>query len=156
MQTANIDFRRHRGWPTLKELRSYVWAPPGQHSLLQTKNDNLGLVAEGVDGTEQLEPDEGRIDADLDMWGNPDLGILLMYSKWGGQMKQMCSSRGDLSRLREWVYSTNGTALPVGLVIDNAAAWKAVKEFIETKGNLPTSINWISNRDLPPGTFPDR
>jgi hypothetical protein len=156
MKSSYIDFRRHRGWPTLKELQPYVLAPPRQRSLLQTKNDNLGLVAEGVDGTEQLEPDEGRIDVDLDIWGHHELGILLIYSKWGGRLKQMYSSKGDLSRLREWIYSTNRTALPVGLFINNATAWKAVKEFIETNGDLPTSIDWISNHDLPAGTFPDR
>jgi hypothetical protein len=57
-----------------------------------------------VDGTEQLEPDEGRIDVDLDMWGHPELGILVIYSKWGGRVKQMYSSNGDLSRLREWIW----------------------------------------------------
>jgi hypothetical protein len=40
--------------------------------------------------------------------------------------------------------------------IENAKAWKTVKEFIETEGDLPTSIDWISNHDLPLGTFPDR
>jgi hypothetical protein len=156
MRSAYIDFRRHRGWPTLEELQPYVLAPARQRSLLQTKNDNLGLVAEGVDGTEQLEPNEGRIDVDLDVWGHPELGILLIYSKWRGRLKQMYSSKGDLARLGGWIYSTNGAALPVGLFIDNAAAWSAVKEFIETNGDLPTSIDWISNHDLPAGTFPDR
>jgi hypothetical protein len=32
---------------------------------------------------------------------------------------------------------------------------KAVKEFIETGGALPTSIEWIANSDLPENTFPD-
>jgi hypothetical protein len=30
----------------------------------------------------------------------------------------------------------------------------AVKEFIETDGGLPSSIEWIANNDLPPNTFP--
>nr|WP_292612931.1 Imm1 family immunity protein [Nitrobacter sp. 62-13] len=34
-------------------------------------------------------------------------------------------------------------------------AWKAVKEFIETDGELPTSIEWVANSDLSPETFPD-
>jgi hypothetical protein len=32
---------------------------------------------------------------------------------------------------------------------------EAVKEFIETDGALPKSIEWIANRDLPPNTFPE-
>jgi hypothetical protein len=57
-----------------------------------------------VDGTEQLEPDEGRIDVDLDMWGHPELGILVIIFEVGGRVKQMYSSNGDLSRLREWIW----------------------------------------------------
>ena len=77
-------------------------------------NDNAGLVAEGVDGTEDLDSNDGRIDVDLDMWGHPELGVLLVYSKWGGGAKQMYSSKGDLTRLRDWVRSQHGTPLPVG------------------------------------------
>ena len=47
------------------------------------------------------------------------------------------------------------TVLPVGLFIPFKKAWIAVKEFIETDGKLPRSIEWIANRDLPPNTFPD-
>jgi hypothetical protein len=60
-----------------------------------------------------------------------------------------------LTRLREWVRSLHDTPLPVGLFIPFEQAWKAVKEFIETDGQLPKSIEWIANRDLPPNTFPD-
>ena len=105
--------------------------------------------------TEHLEASKGRIDIDLEMWGNPDLGVLLSYSKWGGGHKQTYSSKGDLRRLRDWVRSTHDTLLPVGLFVPFEVAWKAVKEFIETDGQLPKSIEWIANRDLPPGTFPD-
>jgi len=60
-----------------------------------------------------------------------------------------------LTRLREWVRSTHDTPLPAGLFVPFETAWKAVKEFIETDGELPKSIEWIANRDLPPNTFPD-
>jgi hypothetical protein len=85
--------------------------------------------------------------------GHPDLGVLLIYSKWGGGVKEMCSSRGDLTRLHERVRSKQGTLLPVGLFIPHGTAWEAVKEFMETDGELPTSIEWIANRNLPRGTF---
>jgi len=135
-------------------LELYFLAPPEQRWF--SENDNMGLTAEGVDGTDDLDSNEGRIDVDLDMWGHPELGVLLVYSKWGGGSKQMYSSKGDVSRLREWVRSKHGTPLPVGLFVPYDAAWDAVKEFIETDGELPNSIEWIANRDLPRGTFPDR
>ncbi len=89
------------------------------------------------------------------MWGHPQYGVLLIWSKWGGGHKEMYSSKGDLSRLRELVLSTHGTPLPVGLFVPFEVAWKAVKEFLENDGALPKSIEWIANRDLPPNTFPD-
>jgi len=63
-----------------------------------------------------LDPNDGRIDVDLDMWGHPDLGVLLIHSKWGGGVKEMSSSKGDLTRLREWVRSKHGTLLPAGFI----------------------------------------
>jgi hypothetical protein len=137
-------------------LKPYFLGPQAKRWSSEMGNDNAGLVAEGVDETEDLDANEGRIDVDLDMWGHPDLGVLLVYSKWGGGSKQMYSSKGDVSRLREWVRSKHGTPLPVGLFIPHQEAWGAVKEFIETDGELPNCIEWIANRNLPRGTFPDR
>jgi hypothetical protein len=136
-------------------LERYFLAPPGRRWFFETENDSASLTAEGVDGTEHLEADKGRIDVDLDMWGNPEHGVLLIYSKWGGGLKQTYSSKGDFARLRERVRSMHDTVLPVGLFIPFDKAWTAVKEFIETDGKLPKSIEWIANRDLPPNTFPD-
>jgi hypothetical protein len=65
------------------------------------------------------------------------------------------SSKGDLSRLSEYIRTSHNDPLPVGLFIPYAEAWKAVKEFIQTDGKLPQGIAWIANRDLPPNTFPD-
>lgn len=147
--------RASDGWPEPKELERYFLAPRGQRWFFETGNDSAGLLAEGVDGTEPLEFGKGRIDIELAMWGHPDLGVLLIWSKLGGGSRLMYSSKGDLSRLREWVRSTHDTPLPVGLFVPYETAWKAVKEFIETDGELPKSIEWIANRDLPPNTFPD-
>jgi hypothetical protein len=58
------------------------------------------------------------------MWSHPDLGVLLIHSKWGGGVKEMSSSKGDLTRLREWVRSKHGTLLPAGLFIPHGAAWE--------------------------------
>ena len=143
------------GWPSPSQLESYFLAPPGQRWTFETGNDGWGFWAEGVDGTEHLEVNKGRIDVKLQMWGNPELGVLLIYTKWGGEFKDVFSSKGDLSRLREWVRSAHNDPLPVGLFIPFASAWSAVREFIETDGALPKSIEWIANDDLPENTFPD-
>ena len=118
-------------------------------------NDSAGFDAQGVDGTQHLPANQGRIDVRLTMWGHPVHGVFLMYEKHGGGHRETFSSKGDLRRLGELVRSLHDTPLPVGLFIPFETAWKAVKEFIETDGALPKSIEWIANRDLPPNTFPD-
>ena len=143
------------GWPTLAWLEPYFLETPAKRWPFGGENDSAGFSAHGVDGTEHLPVESGRIDIRLKLWGNPKLGVLLIWSKWGGPFKETYTSRGDLKRLRELVRSTHDTPLPVGLFIPFEAAWKAVKEFIETDGKLPKSIEWIANRDLPPNTFPD-
>jgi hypothetical protein len=130
-------------------------APEGREWFHTGGNDTAGLDAEGVEGTEGLPANGGRIDIHLDMWGVPKLGVLLIYRKWGGGNKLTYSSRGDMSRLENWVRSLHNTPLPVGLFIPFAPAFRAVKEFIETDGELPKSIEWVANKDLPPNNFPD-
>jgi hypothetical protein len=136
-------------------LERYFLAPAGKVWFFETGNDGALFKGEGADGTEHLQANKGRIDISLSLWGYPDLGVLLIWSKWGGGHKQTYTSKGDLTRLRELVRSLHETPLPVGLFIPFEKAWKAVKEFIETDGALPKSIEWIANRDLPPNTFPD-
>jgi hypothetical protein len=144
-----------RGWPSPNDLKRYFLAPAGKRWTFGIGNDNWALHWEGAEGTDHLEIGKGRIDIRLEMWGHPDLGVLIIYSKWGGGYKQTYTSRGDLSRLRELVRGMQGTPLPVGLFIPYESAWNAVKEFIEADGALPKSIEWVANRDLPPNTFPD-
>src|SRR5215470_5820266 len=153
-KTTYFASRRSEGWPSPLQLEHYFLAPPGQRWFFETGNDGGRFVAEGVDGTEHLQPNKGRIDIDLTMWGNDDLGVMLIYAKYGGGYDEMYSSKGDLTRLRQWVRTMHEDLRPVGLFIPFAQAWKAVKEFIETDGHLPGSIEWIANRELPPNTFP--
>src|SRR4029453_2374860 len=80
---AYLDLRRGNGWPSPEELEPYFLRPPGQCWAFESGNDNAGLAAEGVDGTEDLDPNDGRIDVDLDMWGHPDLGARSFYPKGG-------------------------------------------------------------------------
>ena len=150
-----FDVLDAHGWPPPEQLTEYFLAPKGKEWSYLGGNDNWVLRAEGIEGTGDLEVNRGRIDVDLEMWGHPERGVLLIYSKWGGGFRETCSSKGDLTRLGEFVRSLHGTPLPIGLFIPFDRAWPAVKEFMETNGRLPASIDWIPNRDLPPNTFPD-
>jgi hypothetical protein len=142
-------------WPTPEKLMPYFLDPPGKRWFFQTGNDSGGLAIEGLNNTENLLVGAGRIDIRLEMCGHPELGVFLYYLKTGGEDRVAFSSKGDLMKLREWVRTLHNDLRPVGLYIPYADAWRAVKEFMETGGALPTSIEWIANSDLPPGTFPD-
>ena len=81
---------------------------------------------------------------------------MLIYQKSGAlDFRDAYTSRGDLNRLGEIVRTLHDDRLPVGLFIPFPKAWLAVKEFMETEGQLPKSIEWVRNTDLPPNTFPD-
>jgi Immunity protein Imm1 len=143
------------GWPSPSDLEPFFLAPPGKEWSYLGGNENWGLIAEGLYGTEDLEPYKDRVDLWLKMWGHPQHGVLLIYQKYGGGHSDAFTSKGDLNRLREIVRMRQGDPMPIGLFIPFAEAWKAVKEFIETEGELPKSIEWVRNRDLPPNTFSD-
>lgn len=144
-------------WPPPSELEPYFLAPPGREWSYLGGNDSWGLAVQGLYGTGQLEPRTGRVDVRLYMSGNPAHGVNLMYDMWDGRTQCKCtySSKGELARLPQFVRTLHGTPISIGLFIPFAEAWKAVKEFMETEGELPKSIEWIANKDLPPNTFPD-
>lgn len=143
------------GWPDPKELEPFFLAPPGQEWSFVGRNDSWVLSAEGLYGTEGKAKLKEQVEAHLLMWGHRQHGVLIIYQKYGGGYREAFTSKGDMSRLREIVRTSHGDPMPVGLYIPFAEAWKAVKEFIETDGELPKSIAWVANKDLPPNTFPD-
>jgi Immunity protein Imm1 len=143
------------GWPTLSELEPYFLAPRGKEWFYTGGNDSGGLSIEGLDGTDQLPYGRGRKDIRLSMYGNPELGVLLQYSRIGGMPRQDWFSKGDMTKIRQWVRTLHDDPMPVGLFIPFDQAWLAVKEFMETEGNLPTGIEWVSSNDIPDNTFPD-
>ncbi|MBL8565034.1 MAG: hypothetical protein JNM89_04890 [Hyphomicrobiaceae bacterium] len=143
------------GWPDINELEPYFLAPKGKEWFYTGGNDSGSLRIEGIDGTEHLHRLKGRKDIKLSMYGNPELGVLMQYSLVGGAPRQDWFSKGDMSKLKTWVRSLHDTPLPIGLFIPFAEAWKAVKEFMETEGQFPKSIEWIKGANLPEGTFPD-
>jgi hypothetical protein len=141
-------------WPTPAELEHYFLAPPGER-FFDIDNDTAGLHVKGLNGTEHLEVGKGRIDVSLSLCGHPDHGVLLFYTKWDGRQGGAYASKGDLSRLGDWVETYHEDLRPIGLFVSCAWAWKAVKEFIETDGDLPKCIEWIPADDLPAYAFPE-
>lgn len=143
-------------WPSQDQLRPYFHAPMGHEWFSHSGNDTGSLRLQGLEGTEDKPFGRGRKDIALQMWGIPDIGVLLIYDKIGPPgFRDTFSSKGDMTRLSELVDSLHSTPLPVGLFIPFEQAWLAVKEFMETEGQLPKSIEWVRNWDLPPNTFPD-
>lgn len=70
----------------------------------------------------------------------------------GSVPRQDWFAKGDLTRLKRWVRTRHAERMPIGLYIPFPEAWLAVKEFMKTEGQLPTSIEWVKSGDLPPGT----
>ncbi len=151
---AYFASRNTEGWPAPAEIERYFLAPPGEEWFYTGRNDSGSFTAEGVDGTDHLSLGQGRIDIRLALSGNPDHGVLLVWSKKGGGNNQTYTSKGNLARLREFVRTLQDTPLPVGLFVPFDRAWVAVREFLENDGALPKGIEWIADEDLPPNTFP--
>lgn len=141
-------------WPTDERLEGYFLAPPGQR-FFEDGNDSASLSMKGKGGTGHLEQGKGRIDVTLYLWGHPDFGVLLYYTRWDGSEGGNYGSAGDLGRLNEWVETVHEDLRPVGLFIPCEQALKAVKEFIDTDGELPTCIEWVPADDLPSDAFPE-
>jgi hypothetical protein len=142
-------------WPSPSEIEHYFLSASGRRQAFDTGNDCWGFSAEGVDGSEHLPDNKGRIDIHLVIVGNLGHGVLLQHVKAGEGRRDVWYSSGDLKRLQEWVETKHGDLRPIGLFIPFDRAWNAVKEFIEKDGALPQNVAWISQHDLPPDAFPD-
>jgi hypothetical protein len=154
-KVAYFDTHWGNGWPSIGLLKKYFIAPEGQQWRFERRTGEGSLIVEGVDGTDHLPEGKGRVDAILRMWGMPGLGNFLMWTKWGGGNKLTYYSRGDLGRILENVRTPYDLPLPIGLFIPFEQAWPAVREFVETDGELPTAIAWVAEHELPPEAFPE-
>jgi hypothetical protein len=155
IKTAYFASRDIKGWPQPEDIKHYFLAPPEQRWFFNTGNDTAGFVAEGLDGTEHF-PREKRARVTLSLSAHPRFGVMLDWSKWDGRQKSSYVSKGDTTRLRQLVLNLHDDPLPVGLLVSYDAAWEAVKEFLETDGQLPKSIEWLSDDELPPDIFLDQ
>jgi len=161
---AYFASRDYDGWPRPEEIEPYflgrpgrTWFAPKQRWFFETGNDTAGFKLEGAEGTGHLEFPAGRIDIELLLWGDPQHGVLLIWSKVGGGHNESYVSMGDLNKgIRKWVRTLHDDPNPIGMYIPFEDAWKAVKEFIESEGALPKSIEWLDEDCLPEDTFPDQ
>lgn len=95
---------RRAGWPSLVELAPYFLAKPADSGWFRdTGNDGASLDLEGVRGTEHLPPGQGRADISLTVWGNPELGVLLQYARYGGGVPR-----------QDWFYARTGSPRVTG------------------------------------------
>jgi hypothetical protein len=154
IKTTYFDTYSGQGWPEPEWLARYFLTSRGRRDFFASGNDNWGLAAEGVDGTHRLPARQGRADVDLTIQGHPDLGVLLQWQRTGRIPIETYYSRGDLTKLMQWVKDTNGYRHSVGLFIPFETAWLAIKEFMERDGALPSAIKWIRSGDIPKEVFP--
>jgi hypothetical protein len=84
--------RRREGWPAPDELAPYFLARP-RRWFFETGNDSGGFSADGLNGTGHLMPGAGRIDIHLDLYGHPELGVLLLHWRKGGPDAAVFSSK---------------------------------------------------------------
>jgi len=141
-------------WPDENWLERFFLTPEGRRDFFSSDNDSWGLTINGVDGTGHLPDLKGRVDVDLTIQAHRDLGILLFYHKKGTGRRVAYYSKGDLSRLHQCIKTAHDDLMPIGLFIPFETAWKAIKEFMDRDGALPTCIPWVAENDLPDGTFP--
>jgi hypothetical protein len=142
-------------WPNPRDLERYFRDPRGNAWPREGGNDNWGLWAEGLDGTDALPNEDDQVFVSLTMTGHPGLGVRISYAKWDGRTKQKLNyeSKGDWSRVKEIVYSLQGDPTSVGSLVPFADAYQVLKEFIETGGELPTCIEWTEGAPVPPEAF---
>lgn len=145
------------GWPAPEQIDRCLLDPVARREFFSKGNDGGSFCVKGLYGTEGLPARGGLVTATLFLAMSPQYGATLQYTKWDGRVEKQTSynSKGDLKRLDEFIWSVHGTPLSVGLFIAFEGGWRAIKEFIQTEGELPTSIEWMSSRDLPPETFPN-
>ena len=150
-KVASFHKYNGEGWPETSYLKPFFTSPTGQEWFYEWGNDSAALWLFG-DDEERWPPGSHPEDVILNMTGNPEHGVTLEYRKGGGVSYM---SKGDQSRLLAHVDSLHGTPMSIGLFVPFRTAWHAVQEFMETNGQLPKSIEWVKDTELPEGTFPD-
>ena len=161
-----IRFRDQRGkyWPSPSELEPFFLTQRGREQWFYGGNDSWGLDISGLYGTDNLPTYAqiggaglgSQVESHFEMDANLDYGVLVSFDRYGGGYNDHYCSINDSTRLHEWVRTLHQDLRPVGLYIPFNDAWAALKEFMETDGEMPKCIKWVNGSDLPPYAFPDR
>jgi hypothetical protein len=153
---AAFDDHWGDGWPDISAVEQGLSDPEKLARLFARGRDGGCFSIEWIYNKTNSAPQSELVGATLYMHMNPDHGIKLQYSKWDGRVgeKKTYHSKGDLAQLKQFVRSFHRTPLSIGLFVPFEMGRKAVKEFLETEGALPRSIDWVSDDELPSGVFP--
>lgn len=153
---AAFDDYWGNGWPDISVVEQGLSDPEKLARLFAKGRDGACFSIEWIYDKTNSAPQSELVGATLYMHMNPDHGIKLQYSKWDGRIgeKKTYHSKGDLVRLKQFVRSFHRTPLSIGLFVPFEMGRKAVKEFLETDGALPRSIDWVSDDELPSEVFP--
>lgn len=152
---AAFDDHWGNGWPDISAVEQGLADPEKLAQLLAKGRDGGCFSIEWVYDKGALSQ-SGLVGAILYMHMNPEHGIKLQYSSWDRRTgkRETYHSKGDLARIRQFVRSFHRTPLSIGLFVPFEKGRKAVKEFLQTDGKLPQSVDWISDDDLPSDAFP--
>jgi hypothetical protein len=144
------------GWPDINAVEQGLSDPEKLAKLFAKGRDGGCFSIEWIYDKEGSIPRFGLVGAILYMHLHPDHGIKLQYSVWDRrtEKRETYHSKGDLARLKQFVWSFHRTPLSIGLFVPFEIGRKAVKEFLQTDGELPQSVDWISDDDLPSEVFP--
>lgn len=144
------------GWPDVSAVERDLSDPEKLAKLFAKGRDGGCFSIEWIYDKGSSIPQFGVVGAILYMHMHPDHGIKLQYSRWDCRIekKETYHSKGDLARLKQFVRSFHRTPLSIGLFVPFEIGRKAVKEFLQTDGELPQSVDWISDDDLPSEVFP--
>jgi hypothetical protein len=153
---AAFDDHWGTGWPEISVVEQGLSDPEKLAHLFAKGRDGGCFSIEWIYDKANSAPQSELVGATLYMHLNPDHGIKLQYSKWDGRVgeKKTYHSKGDFTRLKQFVRSFHRTPLSIGLFVPFEKGRKAVKEFLESDGELPRSIDWIADDDLPSEIFP--
>ena len=154
--------RRGSFWPEPDVLSPLFLAPFGQEWTYEGHNDSWELDIRGVNSTGDLPAfghmgktgRDTQVEAHLSLEGHLIGGVQIEYTKFGGGLDECYYSAGRPTPLNDYIRTLHSDLRPLKLYIPFRDAWPAVKEFMETEGELPKCIPWIPSNDLPDNTFP--
>ncbi len=151
-RTSYFNSQRRDTWPTVPEIASYFEPRGGAAWSRPLGNDTASLTLEGVDGTQGLEQYRGRMDISLRLLAHAKYGVFLFYEKSRGARY---SSKGDMTKVKTYVRTAHDDLRTLAFFIPFEKAWLAVKDFIESNGDLPKSIDWVDMKEIKELAFPE-